>query len=70
MEPKKSSSVSWLMLGAIFMLALVGLGFLESEGIVNRYSNIHYFSTMILGVGGSLFLIVGILKVIFSKFGK
>ncbi len=61
---KKDTGTSWLLLGAVFILALFGIGVAG----IDKYSDMHALSTGILGLGGVLFLLIGIFKFIASRF--
>ena len=64
MEKKKDNGTSWLLLGAVFILVLFGIGVAG----VSEYSDAYAWSTGIFGLGGILFLIIGIFKFIASRF--
>lgn len=69
MENKKTAK-SWLILGAVFIVILFIAAYLINSKILDVSYGAYTLISAIFGFGGTLFLLIGIIKLIIEKFRK
>ncbi len=69
MENKKTAK-SWLILGAVFIVILFIAAYLINSEILDVSYGAYTLISAIFGFGGTLFLLIGIIKLIIEKFRK
>ncbi|MFA5942190.1 MAG: hypothetical protein WC798_00745 [Candidatus Paceibacterota bacterium] len=67
---KKKTATQWLILGASFILILFVFAFLIKANILYLSGGAYGLVSAIFGMGGALFLLIGIVKFIIEKFSK
>ena len=67
---EKNSSKSWFILGLVFLVLLFSLTLLNDVGILYVSYGAEILISAVFGFGGTLFLLIGIIKLIISKIKK
>lgn len=70
MDTKKSSSIQWLLLGAVFILLLFAFVYIDRMPSVQISGPLQTLASAILGGGGLVFLMIGIVKFVIEKVRK
>ncbi|GEM_PF-2451581 len=70
MEPNKSSSKQWLILGTVFILLLFVFAYVNRMPSVQISGPLQTLASAIFGAGGLLFFVIGIIRFIIEKVRK
>lgn len=70
MQNNKKSSKSWFILGGVFYIILLILMYLQKIGTLEISYGSETLIAAIFGFGGTLFIVIGIIKFVINLFRK
>jgi hypothetical protein len=70
MQNTKKSSKSWFVLGIVFYVILLVAVYLQGSSIIKMSYGAEMLLAAIFGFGGTLFIVIGIVKFVINLFKK